>query len=98
MEVVGKEMGTSWKLECMHGGAWGRDKHFEEGIVLMLFMEEGTELAMLPANIGWMRLLGLHFATSVLMCSPPRAACALAALPKYCGFAHIKAENRCNAI
>ena len=49
--------------------------------------EEGTELEMLPANVGWMRFLGLRFATSVLMCSPPGAACALVALPKSCDFA-----------
>ena len=61
---------------------------FEEGTELMLFTDkEGTELEMLPANVGCMRFFGLRFATSVLMCSPPRAACVLAALPTSCDFA-----------
>ena len=57
-EVAGTEMGTSWnaRAEELAGGT-----SFEEGMELMPFTdEEGTELEMLPANIGWMRFFGLR--------------------------------------
>lgn len=69
------EEGTSWKARC---GAL--EAGFED--VTPLVEEEGTAPESEPPKVGCMRFLGLRFAMSVLICSPPFRTVAGVTLPK----------------